>query len=375
MGLALGRIDGVGGAGVLEPLSDPALPLAKRQDLLRRLLAGARIVALNRRAGTMLGIAQSDLPVPVNAIWPFGQGDLLRQSLAAAEEPGACFQARLGLKSTNGIVHVRYSSWHEDEAEPGTVTFGLDDVSDQVSAEQGLVHLRGQMAHADRLSTLGVLTATIAHEVRQPLSAMTTSAHAGRRWLQHPVPDLDQVARCLDTIVLAADKAEETVVRLGAMASNRHEPRMPCSVRAMIEETADFLRQELSSRQAALLLDISDEAGLVHADGIQLRQVLINLMMNAAQAMAEARCWSRTLTVRARKSEDSVTIDVEDTGPGISAADRERLFDGFRSTKASGLGLGLRICRQIVEDHGGTLEHISKATAGSIFRFSLPRAA
>jgi signal transduction histidine kinase len=375
MGLALGRIDAGSAASIVAALGNGSLPQAKRQDLLRRLLAEVRLVGANCRAGTMLGIAERDLPVPVNVFWPFPEAEQLVQSIHAATEPHASFRTPLSLKSPNGTVHVRYSSWIEEGAPAGELAIGLVDVRDQVQAENKLMQLGAQMAHADRLSTLGVMSATIAHEVRQPLSAMLTSAQAALRWLRQPNADLGQVEDCLNTIVLGASKAEETVARLRMMASNKRERRASCALSPLIEETAEFLRQELASRQATLLLDIPEGLGSVVADSIQLRQVLINLIMNAAQAMADAHCWSRAIKVRARPSDGRIVIDVEDSGPGISEVDRERLFEGFYSTKATGLGLGLRICRQIVEDHGGTLEHLSKATAGSIFRFTVPQAA
>lgn len=373
MGLALGRIDATDAIPLLASLSSPDIPEARRQDLLRRLLATTRLISVNCRAGTMLGISEGRLPLPLTEIWPFAEAEQLAQSLSAAIEPASAFRAQLALRSAVGTIHVRYTSWSEEDADAELVTFGLIDVSDQVTAETALGNLNAQMAHADRLSTLGVMTATIAHEVRQPLSAMMTSAQAALRWLKNPDPDLDQVEDCLNTIVLGATKAEETVARLRTMASNRSESRDTCSVRILIEETADFLRQELASRRATLLLDIPDDLGFVTVDRVQLRQVLMNLMINAAQAMADARCWSRALKVRARQSAELIVVDVEDSGPGIPIAARAHLFEGFYSTKANGMGLGLRICQQIVEDHGGSLEYISKDTAGSIFRFSLPR--
>jgi C4-dicarboxylate-specific signal transduction histidine kinase len=228
------------------------------------------------------------------------------------------------------------------------------------------------MAHADLLSTLGIMTATITHEVRQPVAAMMTAAQAGLRWLARSTPDLDQVTQCLETVVAGATKVEETVARLRQMGSNKAGARDRCAVPTLIEETAEFLRPELATRRATLILDLADDLPQVSANCVQIRQVLTNLMINAAQAMADAQCWNRAMRVRARRDDRFVVVEVDDSGPGIADADRQRLFDGFYTTKSAGLGLGLRICRQIVEDHGGTLDHASKAGAGSIFRFTLP---
>ncbi|SFK40350.1 His Kinase A (phospho-acceptor) domain-containing protein [Sphingomonas sp. NFR04] len=373
MGLALGRFDvGAGAAALLDGLAARELPQARRDDLLRRLLGEVRLVALNCRAGKLLGIGEDALPLAASALWPFARADQLVESLQTRGEPDACFRTQLELKVPGGTLPVHYTSWCEEADPAGQITFGLLDRSDQVAAEEALIRQRTQMAHADRLSTLGVMTATIAHEVRQPLSVILASAQAALRWLRRAEPDLAQVEQCLDMIVLGGAKAEETVARLRGLAASRSEARGRCALRPLIEETADFLRPELASRQATLVLDIAGGLPPVQADGVQLRQVLINLLINAAQAMADAQCWNRALKLRARADGGFVQIDVEDTGPGVPVADRDRLFEGFYTTKASGLGLGLKICRQIVEDHGGTIDHVPRSSGGSIFRIRLP---
>lgn len=374
MGLALGRLDASAAAPLLDALAERGLAQARRDDLLRRLLSEVRLVALNCRAGKLLGIGETALPIAAAELWPFAEASQLAESLHALEDPEGCFRTQLAMKVPGGTVHVLYTSWREPADPAGHVTFGLLDVSDQVAAEQALQQQRARMAHADRLSTLGVMTATIAHEVRQPLSVILASAQAALRWLRRPQPDLEQVEQCLDLIVLGGAKAEETVARLRQLAASRSEARERCALGPLIEETVDFLRPELSARQATILLDIARNLPAVRADGVQLRQVLINLLINAAQAMADAQCWNRALKVRARAEEAAVQIDVEDSGPGIAAADRDRLFEGFYTTKASGLGLGLKICRQIVEDHGGTIDHVPRPSGGSIFRIRLPTA-
>jgi C4-dicarboxylate-specific signal transduction histidine kinase len=372
MGLALGKFEVSAAAPLLEALKERGLAAARREDLLRRLLSQVRLVAVNCRAGRLLGIIEDALPIAAAALWPFSEASQLAESLHALGDPEACFRTQLALKVPGGAVDVLYTSWRELADGADHITFGLLDVSDRVAAERALQEQRAQMAHADRLSTLGVMTATIAHEVRQPLSVILASAQAGLRWLRRPEPDLPQVEQCLDMIILGGTKAEETVARLRQLAANRNEARTRRPLRPLIQETADFLRPELASRQATLVLDIAEDLPAIEADDVQLRQVLINLLVNAAQAMADAQCWNRALKVRARAEDSIVQIEVEDTGPGIPAPDRERLFEGFYTTKGSGLGLGLKICRQIVEDHGGTIDHVPRASGGSIFRIRLP---
>ena len=372
LGLAHGRLDVRDGDRLLAKFGEPGLTGARRENLERQLLAAIRLTAGNARGLAMLGIEPDALPIPLSGIWPFAQADRLRQALDKTLALDRSFHAPIRFHAADGrAIHVTFVSWRDPDA-TGEMGFGLQDITEQIGAQEALLRLQSQMAHADRLSTLGVMTATIAHEVRQPLTAMTTSAEAGLRWLAREPADLGQVKDCLQTIVLGATKANDTVARLRAMASNRGLIREECDVALLIEETAAFLRQELSSRHASLTLDIAPDLPSVSADCVQIRQVLTNLMVNAAQAMADAQCWSRILKVKARQDDEFVIIEVEDTGPGVASADREKLFEGFFTTKATGLGLGLRICRAIVSDHGGSLDHISKSSVGSIFRFTLP---
>ncbi|MET3723358.1 sensor histidine kinase [Sphingomonas trueperi] len=372
MGLALGKFDVSAATPLLGALKEEGLAGVRRDDLLRRLLTQIRLVAVNCRAGRLLGVEEGALPIAARELWPFSEASQLAESLDALRNPEACFRTQLALKTPGGPVHVLYTSWREPADGTDHVTFGLLDVSDRVAAEQALQAQRAQMAHADRLSTLGVMTATIAHEVRQPLSVILASAQAALRWLRRPEPDLPQIEQCLDMIVLGGAKAEETVARLRQLAASRSETRGRCTLGPVIEETVDFLRPELAARQATITLDIESRLPPVCADGVQLRQVLMNLLLNAAQAMADAQCWNRALKVRARAVGAHVQIDVEDSGPGIAEADRDRLFEGFYTTKASGLGLGLKICRQIIEDHGGRIDHLPRPGGGSIFRIRLP---
>ncbi|WBO21826.1 sensor histidine kinase [Sphingomonas abietis] len=372
MELALGRLDVREGHAVIAKLAEPGLSGARRENLQRQLLTTVKLVMGNPRALGILGVEPQALPVALSGIWPFAQADQLRCAIEDTLGTAGKFRTTLNLQAPDGrAIHATFVAWTEADGRDA-ISFGLLDITEQICVQDSLLRLQAEMAHSDRLSTLGVMTATIAHEVRQPLAAMMTSAEAGLRWLHKTPPELRQVEDCLETIVLGATKANETVAKLRAMASNRGQAREVCDVKVLIEETAGFLRQELASRHATLSLDIAADLPTVIADGVQVRQVLTNLMVNAAQAMADAQCWSRALKVRARGDETFVIIEVEDSGPGIASADRERLFDGFFTTKATGLGLGLRICRAIIVDHGGTLDHLSKASAGSIFRFTLP---
>lgn len=372
MELALARLDATDAEPQLRALSATGLSPARRSELLRKMLGAVRLTWANARAADLLSLGENDLPLAAAAIWPFAAADILATALG--EEAGERTHARaeLLLRDMMGAeLHVICTSWRNPDAASGVVEIGLTNIGPQVQALEALRQAQTQMAHADRLSTLGVMTATVAHEVRQPLAAIVTSSEAAIRWLRRPEPDLEQVGLCLATIADGARQANATVARLHAMSSSRTPSRQSTQLRALIEETVAFVRQELATRQTTLKLDLPDDLPSVHVDPVQIRQVLVNLVINAAQAMADAQCWSRALKIRVRPEGTHLVVDVEDNGPGIPEADRERLFDGFFTTKQNGLGLGLRICRAIIEAHHGTLDHLSKGPRGSIFRFSL----
>jgi signal transduction histidine kinase len=374
MELSLCELDIAGAREVLlaGDVSEQAL---LEPESLRRLLAGARLVSANCRARALLGLGSATLPTGLAALWPFAHAATFARALLADGAGLPSFRAETRLRRVGGgEIPVIFTSWREPGDEAERLRVGLVDITPQVRAEAALDRLHGEMAHAGRISILGELTASVAHEVRQPLAGITTFAEAAQRWLARPQPDLEQVQTCLANIVIGSRQANEVVARLRAMATGKTQSRAPCDLNRLIEETMQFLRHEMSSRQITARLDLEAELPPVAIDRVQVQQVVVNLALNAAQAMADAQCWSRVLCVRTRLKGDAIWIEVEDSGPGIAPADRERLFDGFFTTKSNGLGLGLRICRSIVENHGGTFELRSKASAGSVFAFSLPLA-
>jgi signal transduction histidine kinase len=352
---------------------DAATPDLAEPEALRRLLAGSTLVSANLQAAALLGLRDSDLPIGMARIWPFAHAGTFARALAAdfAGEPS--FRAETRLRDVGGReIPVIFTSWRAEGSSAGELCVGLVDITARTHAEEALDRLHNEMAHAGRLSILGELTASVAHEVRQPLAGIMTFAEAAQRWLDRPEPDLAQVSACLANIVAGSQQANEVVSRLRSMAGSKPQSRGPCDLNQLIEETLQFLRHEMSSRQVTVRLDLEAGVPEVEVDRVQIQQVIVNLALNAAQAMADAHCWSRLLSVRTRRRQAALWIEVEDSGPGIAPTDRERLFDGFFTTKANGLGLGLRICRSIVEAHGGTLELRSGATAGSTFAFALP---
>jgi C4-dicarboxylate-specific signal transduction histidine kinase len=219
---------------------------------------------------------------------------------------------------------------------------------------------------------LGELTASIAHEVNQPLAAIATNASAGLRWLNRPEPDVAEVRALTQRIIADAQRAADIISRVRAMAGHRTPEPAPLAINGVAEEVTQFLSHELQGQGVGLTLALARGLPLVLADRTQLQQVIVNLAVNAIQAMAQSQ--HRRLTVRTEFRDGSVYVAVEDSGPGIDAAHAQRIFDSFYTTKANGMGMGLPICRSILETYGGVISVRNLEAGGACFSFTLPPA-
>ncbi|WP_375312900.1 ATP-binding protein [Bradyrhizobium sp. A5] len=251
---------------------------------------------------------------------------------------------------------------------------GTIDISQRVRAQQKLQQVQAEFAHAARVSMLGELTASIAHEVNQPLAAIATNAAAGLRWLNRPNPDVVEIRNTIENIVVDTRRAANIVARVHGMASRKAPERASLSFDEIVREALLFLRHEMESRNVTILHRPDPSAPQVLGDRTQLQQVIVNLAINAVQAMAQAGYDDRRIVISTVTS-DAATLccSVEDNGPGISAEHVDRLFESFFTTKDSGMGMGLPICRSIVEAHGGRIGAEGHGTnGGARFWFTLP---
>lgn len=245
------------------------------------------------------------------------------------------------------------------------------DVTERKRAQAKLAQSQAELTHVSRLTTLGQLAASIAHEVNQPLSAVVTYAKSGKRWLAREAPGAGEVSDCLDHIFTNGTRAADVIARIRDIARKADPRRETVAIAPLVEETLALLQRDLQTHGIAIRTQIADGLPAVSGDRVQLQQVLMNLMLNAEQAMADVPLDQRTLEVSARLERDMVVVEVADAGTGF-VADPESLFAPFFTTKSSGLGMGLSICRSILEQHGGTLEAESNSDAGATFRFRIP---
>ena len=223
-----------------------------------------------------------------------------------------------------------------------------------------------------RLTTLGELTTSIAHEVSQPLGAMVASAGACARWLAADPPAMAEARSALDNIVADGKRAREVIARIRAL-TKRQAPRMDLlDLNREILEVLALTEQELRSHDIVLETKLDSTLPQVKGDRVQLQQVLLNLILNAIEAMSAVNNRPRELTIVSAQDTDGVVVEVRDSGIGLDQDRAERVFDAFYTTKAEGLGIGLSISRSIVEAHGGRLWAAPNQPHGAVFGFSLP---
>jgi PAS domain S-box-containing protein len=230
-----------------------------------------------------------------------------------------------------------------------------------------------ELAHVTRVTTLGELTASIAHEVNQPLAAVVANAQAGLRWLDRDTPDLDGARRSLEWIIDDGNRANEVIRRVRALAKKTDIEKVVLDVNDVVRETIPLVQRELISHQVSLRMELAPTLPMILGDRVQLQQVIINLVMNGIESMQSVTDRPRELVVRSRQDEtQQVLVSVADCGVGISAENADRLFTAFFTTKSSGMGMGLSICRSIIDAHGGRLWATTCEPRGALFQFTIP---
>jgi C4-dicarboxylate-specific signal transduction histidine kinase len=257
------------------------------------------------------------------------------------------------LKNRDGSY--RWLSWFA--VQEGELIYATGrDVTDLKRAEEQLQILRRELADASRQATVGVMTASLAHEIKQPLTAIVTNASAGLRWLKGSDPNLARAQSNLDHIVKAGIQLGEVIDSTRAMFGKESAERDPLDIRLLVSNVLALARGELVSHQIVLRNEMGECPPQVIAARVQLQQVILNLIMNAIEAMSSVTGRERRLTIGSRLDQpETLTITVADTGIGIDPGHIDRIFDPFFTTKAHGMGLGLSICRSIIEAHGGKL--------------------
>lgn len=240
-------------------------------------------------------------------------------------------------------------------------------------AEEALRKTQAELAHVTRVTTLGELTASIAHEINQPLAAVIANADAGLAWLQRSPPDLKAARRSVEWIIEDGKRASDVIRRVRALAKRTDIEMIPLDVSEVVREAVALVQREMASHAVSVRMELWSSLPKIFGDRIQLQQVLINLIMNGIEAMDGVHDRPRELAIRSvAPDDDAVLVSVADCGVGICEQAMDRLFTPFFTTKSSGMGMGLSICRSIIEAHGGRLSVAPNQERGATFQITLP---
>jgi C4-dicarboxylate-specific signal transduction histidine kinase len=317
----------------------------------------------------------NDFAVPPAPFWRKSM-DTFRRALESRYRGEPTFQEETKFATLDGrVIDALFTA-----ARPGSANMtliGIIETTELVRARAMLQRLQADFAHAARVSMLGELTASIAHEVNQPLAAIATNGEAGLRWLDRPEPDIAEARELTKRMIADARRAADVIARIRAMATRRVPEQTLLSLDEVIREALVFLRGEIHSHPLVVTHHPAPAAPEVLGDRTQLQQVLVNLAVNAIQAMAQAGGKGQTLVIRTSLADPrTLTCTLEDSGPGIKPEHLDHLFDSFFTTKDAGMGLGLPICSSIIEAHGGRIRADNgSAYGGARFIFTLPVAA
>ncbi|MGY3584859.1 PAS domain S-box-containing protein [Bradyrhizobium sp. USDA 4341] len=299
----------------------------------------------------------------------------VQRTVDSASLDGKDFEHGYRLLMPDGAIKYVHARAHAVTTPSGDTEFigAVSDVTARKRAEAELHEAQTNLAHVTRVTALGELAASIAHEVNQPLAAVVANAAACLRWLNRAAPDLNEARGAVRSIISDGNRAGEVIQRVRALMNKTTGQMAPLDINEAINEVIGLVQHELQSHLVSLQLDLAPALPPVVADRVQLQQVILNLVVNGIEAMQPVTDRPRELVIRTRHDDaGQILVTVTDCGVGVATENAERLFDAFYTTKASGMGMGLSICRSIVEAHRGRLSMSRNIGPGTTFQFTLP---
>jgi len=271
------------------------------------------------------------------------------------------------------IVHSQGDVTRDEAGRPRRMFGTIQDITERKRTEEGLRDAQTELAHVNRVATMGQLSASIAHEVNQPVTAVLINANVAQHWLSTQTPDLDQARQALGRIVNNGRRAGEIIGRIRALIKKVAPQKDRVDINEAILEVIALTRSELVRSSVSLQAQLASDLPPIEGDRIQMQQVLLNLIINAVEAMRGVSEGARELWIGSRTdASGGVLVEVRDTGPGVDPQSLDRLFEAFYTTKDSGMGMGLSICRSIIEAHGGRVWGTANLPRGAVFQFTLP---
>jgi PAS domain S-box-containing protein len=368
--------------------------LREREAKIRRLIDSdiigiimwdleGRIIEANEAFLHMVGYSRGDLVsggLRWSAMTPAEWNHTLERTVAELRATGSykAFEKEYFRKDGSRVPVLLGGATFDERGDQG-VSFVLD-LTERKRAEEELReserrYREAQMAlaHANRVTTMGQLAASISHEVNQPLAAVIANAEACLRWLDRETPDLDAARRSVEWVIDDSNRASDVIQRVRALANKTEIEKVPLVINDVVREVITLVQRELVSHRVSLRTEFAPALPMILGDRVQLQQVIINLVMNGAEAMQSVADRPRELVIRSRQDgAHQVLVSVTDCGVGIPAENVDRLFNAFFTTKSNGMGMGLSICRSIMEAHGGRLWATVNVLHGATFQLTLP---
>ena len=379
MAVAFWEVDFTQVGAMLVPLRDQGVTdlrayLLANRNFVRATMQCAMVIDLNVSGLALFGTETRETIIgrSISDFWPAASEPVYIDALVATmtRQPHLVSETRLNRVNGEQVDVLFTVSLSQDNRKRGVMLIGVVDISARKQAEAALQQVQAEFAHAARVSMLGELTASIAHEVNQPLAAIATSAAASIRWLAAENPNIEEVRVLAQRMSADARRASAIITRVRAMVERREPERIALSLNTLVEEAVTFLDHELKAQNVVIELRLGSDLSPALMDRTQIQQVIVNLAVNAIHAMAN--CEQRRLRmVTSSSPEGSIALVVQDNGHGLPDKP-DKVFEGFFTTKASGLGMGLSICRSIVEAHGGTIDAAPNGDAGAQFTVTLP---
>jgi len=307
-------------------------------------------------------------------VFPVPREEIKAELISSGRWEGDLVHARRD--GTRVTVSSRWSLQRDERGRPVAIMGTSNDVTERNRAQEALYRAQVELAHVARVVTLGELTASIAHEVKQPLAGIVTNGSACLRWLARVPPELDEARCSVESMIDDAMRASEVVLGLRALSKKTDPMRVLLDLTEVVEEIVPLVRRELLDNRVTLRLELARALPPVLGDRVQLKQVIMNLLINSIQAMAPVEDRPRELLIRSQcHGTDRMLVEVQDSGIGIDENSMQRLFNAFFTTKPDGMGMGLSICRSIIESHGGRIWASRNNGPGAAFHFTLPVAA
>ena len=338
-----------------------------------------RAVFVNAAGRRMVGLREDEpLPAEMTAYVADGYQDLLvNQSLPVVEREGfwdgeTCFRHFPTGSAIPVLQHIFYIR-EENTGRRLALATVIRDITERKRAELALDKAQQELAHAGRMLSMGELTASLAHEINQPLAAIVANANASRRWLERKTPNHERALESLENIARDGMRASDIIRRVRAFSAKGTRSRTPLNINDVIREVVALTAHEVERENVGLRTQLAEDLPAVLADRIELQQVVLNLVINSIEAVRPVVDRPKDLCITsARHNKGMVEISVADNGRGIEAQHLERMFDAFFTTRSQGMGLGLAISRRIVESHDGTLWASPNPECGLTLAFRLP---